>query len=399
MVDSFFGDEDAFGREPFALKSPFSDGGGGGGGGKGGSKKGKGKKGVVKMETLPSASGIRVVPMIAEELKLKTAKIIAAKERKATKGEKVKTDKGVKAEKDEFDMMADTKSGLSDSAKKMKQSKIDFKPKKEVPESKKGNPWSDSDGSEESEDLSGSDIDGDVVDIAPRERARGRRNTANPTTYIVDDSGSAASDSDHGMKNRKDDSSGSEMDTAPVKQISSTRPSNVKKRVLDSSEGEDAAAGKDEFDISDSGSDGGFARKVAAQTKKPPPKKLNKESDLFSGMMAGGGEPKKTAAKKAAAKKPTVAGGAKKPTAVGGAKKLPAPSKKTVAPASKKKHSGSEDDKPAKKAKSVKKSQMDSESGSDFDDGPAPPPREKAGGRSRAPVSYQGLDEESDSDF
>eukprot|EP00092_Neocalanus_flemingeri_P029323 GFUD01031835.1.p1 GENE.GFUD01031835.1~~GFUD01031835.1.p1 ORF type:complete len:361 (+),score=131.37 GFUD01031835.1:1425-2507(+) len=360
MVDSFFGDEDAFGREPFALKSPFSDGGGGGGGGKGGSKKGKGKKGVVKTETLPSASGIRVVPVIAEELKLKTAKIIAAKERKATKGEKVPTEKGVKAEKDEFDMMADTKSGLSDSAKKMKQSKIDFKPKKEVPESKKGNPWSDSDGSEESEDLSGSDIDGAVVD------------------------------SDQGMKNRMDYSSGSEMDTAPVKKIGSTRPSTVKKQVLDSSEGEDAAGDKDEFDISDSSDGGGFARKVAAQTKKPPPKKLNKDSDLFSGMMAGGGEPKKTAAKKAAAKKPTAAGGAKK---------LPAPSKKTVAPARKKNHSGSEDDKPAKKAKSVKKSQVDSESGSDFDDGPAPPPREKAGGRSRAPVSYQGLDEESDSDF
>eukprot|EP00092_Neocalanus_flemingeri_P090671 GFUD01114846.1.p1 GENE.GFUD01114846.1~~GFUD01114846.1.p1 ORF type:complete len:309 (-),score=103.21 GFUD01114846.1:155-1018(-) len=287
--------------------------------------------------------------------------------------------------------MADTKdSGLSDDAKKLKQSKIDFKPKKEVPESKKGNPWSDSDGSEGSVDLSGSDIDGDVVDVAPREKAGGRRNRAKPTTYIVDDSGSAASDSDQGMKNRMDDSSGSEMDTAPSEKISSTKPSNVKKRVLDSSEGEDAVAGKDEFDISDSGSDSGFARKVAAQTKKPPPKKLNKDSDLFSGMMAGGGEPKKTAAKKAAAKKPTAACGAKK---------LPALSKKTVAPARKKNHSGSEDDKPAKKAKSVKKSQVDSESGSDFDDGPAPPPREKAGGRSRAPVSYQGLDEESDSDF
>ena len=131
-------------------------GGGGGGGGKGGAKKGKAKKGAVKMETLPSAAGIRVVPRIAEELKLKTAKIIAAKERKANKGEKVKKEIGVKGEvKDEFDDMAEGKdTGLSESAKKMKQAKLNFKPKKEVSEAKKGNPWSDSDGSE---DLSGTD--------------------------------------------------------------------------------------------------------------------------------------------------------------------------------------------------------------------------------------------------
>jgi len=35
IVDIFFGDEDALGREPLALYTPFSDGGGGGGGGGG----------------------------------------------------------------------------------------------------------------------------------------------------------------------------------------------------------------------------------------------------------------------------------------------------------------------------------------------------------------------------
>merc|ERR1719318_1370403 len=35
MVDIFLGEEDAFGREPLALKRPFSEGGGGGGGGGG----------------------------------------------------------------------------------------------------------------------------------------------------------------------------------------------------------------------------------------------------------------------------------------------------------------------------------------------------------------------------
>ena len=109
------------------------------------------------METLPTASGIRVIPRIAEELKVKTAKAIAAKERKANKGDKIKSEKGVKDEvKDEYDLMADTKEGgLSDSAKKMKQSKLSFKPKKEASEPKKGNPWSDGDGSE---DISGSEM-------------------------------------------------------------------------------------------------------------------------------------------------------------------------------------------------------------------------------------------------
>merc|ERR1712025_1494779 len=75
------------------------------------------------------------------------------------------------------------------------------------------------------------------------------------------------------------------------------------------------------------------------------------------------------------------------------AKKLPAP-KKT---ASKKKTISEDidDEKPAKKPKIMKKKVFSDSP--DFDDIP-PPPREKAGGRSRAPVSYQGLDE-SDSDF
>ena len=111
----------------------------------GGKKKGKAKKGAVKVETLPSAHGIRVEPQIAEELKTKYAKAAAAKERKALKGEKVKKEKNVKEEKDEFDEMAETKTSLSDSGKKLKQSKLGFKPKKEESQPKKPsrNPWSD----------------------------------------------------------------------------------------------------------------------------------------------------------------------------------------------------------------------------------------------------------------
>merc|ERR1719154_164993 len=340
--------------------------------------------------------------MIAEELKVKTAKAIAAKERKANKGEKVKNEKGVKSEvKDEFDMMADTKEGgLSDSAKKMKQAKLNFKPKKEVPEAKKGNPWSDSDGSE---DLSGSDIDGEG-EVAPRERAAGRRAaTTKPTKYALDESESDADLFVDTAKNKLDSSS--EVEVSKPK--AAAKKNQPKKAAIDSSEGEDEneilavdsdsedATAKDEFDVSDSDDGGGFARKISthvSQVKKPPPKKLTKSSDLFTDMMAAGGEAKKVAGKKVASKKPSAA------TA---SKKLPAPSKKSSAATSKKKkHSSSEDERhPTKKSKSTKMSRIDSESGSDFADGAAPPPREKAGGRSRAPVSYQGLDEESDSDF
>merc|ERR1712037_879761 len=71
-------------------------------------KKGKGKpgKGQVKMETLPSAHAIRVAPIIADDLKLKASKAVAAKERKE-KGETRK--KKVKEEHDEFDEMAGDK--------------------------------------------------------------------------------------------------------------------------------------------------------------------------------------------------------------------------------------------------------------------------------------------------
>ena len=210
---------------------------------------------------------------------------------------------------------------------------------------------------------------------------------------LQDESGSAGSDSDifdEVAKNKLDSSS--EVDEVPITKVAANKNTKPKKAVIESSDGEDGnadiridsdsedaidiVATKDDFDVSDS-DDGGFARKIKAQVKsqvkKPPPKKLTKSSDLFTNMMAAGSEPKKTLSKKVSTKKPSAA-------AV--AKKAPAPSKKTsAAPARKKKHSSSADDeKPAKKSKSVKKNNLDSESGSDFADGPAPPPREKAGG-------------------
>ena len=116
-------------------------------------KGGKAKKGAVKVETLPSATGIRIEPLIAEEMKTKAAKAAAAKERKAMKGEKekVKKEKGVKEEKDEFDDMADKKTSLNDSGKKVKQSKLAFKTK----EKPKVNPWSED---EDDDEISGTCI-------------------------------------------------------------------------------------------------------------------------------------------------------------------------------------------------------------------------------------------------
>merc|ERR1711936_1299585 len=64
---------------------------------------------------------------------------------------------------------------------------------------------------------------------------------------------------------------------------------------------------KDEFDVSDSGSDfeGGFAKKISNKASKPPPKKLGTSDDLFDSMMADDDKPSKPApAKKAASKRP-----------------------------------------------------------------------------------------------
>ena len=110
------------------------------------SKKGS-KKGMLKIEALPSASGIRVVPRIPEELKVKAAKISAAKERKAVKEEKVKKLKN--EAKDEFDEMVTKKSELEAGGKK----KVAMmKPSKSKNVVKKGNPFAESD---ESEEMSG----------------------------------------------------------------------------------------------------------------------------------------------------------------------------------------------------------------------------------------------------
>merc|ERR1719300_694775 len=231
-------------------------------------KGGKAKKGAVKVETLPSATGIRIEPLIAEEMK-------------AMKGEKekVKKEKGVKEEKDEFDDMAEKKTSLNDSGKKMKQSKLAFKTK----EKPKVNPWRED---EDDDEISGSD---DADDVAPREKTSSRAATKKPTKYQLDDSGDSGSDDDMFDDKPKKSRAGmiktseSEAEVQPKKSSKKNEPLEVLDLETDSEK-----ENKDEFDVSDS-DDGGLAKKVVTQAKKPPPKKLTKSSDLFSDMMAAGG--------------------------------------------------------------------------------------------------------------
>merc|ERR1719300_1479094 len=304
-------------------------------------KGGKAKKGAVKVETLPSATGIRIEPLIAEEMKTKAAKAAAAKERKAMKGEKekVKKEKGVKEEKDEFDDMADKKTSLNDSGKKMKQSKLAFKTK----EKPKVNPWSE-----------------DEDDVAPREKTSSRAATKKPTKFQLDDSGGSGSDDDMFDDKPKKSRAGmietseSEAEVQPKKSSKKNEPQEV-------------------LDLETDSDDGGLAKKVVTQAKKPPPKKLTKSSDLFSDMVAAGG-------------------GAVKSKPGPASKKLPVP-KKPLGQSQKHKKSESEsDNKPVNKK--PKKVVSDSEDDM-FDAGPPGPPgpRSKTGGRSKQPVKYATFDE------
>ena len=79
-------------------------------------KKGKGGKGA-KIEFRPSAHAIRIDPVIADDLKAKVSKAVAAKERKEKGEVKKKVVKKEEEEMDEFDLMAADK-GLNISLSK-----------------------------------------------------------------------------------------------------------------------------------------------------------------------------------------------------------------------------------------------------------------------------------------
>merc|ERR1712029_986293 len=143
-----------------------------------------------KTEFLPSSHAIRINPVIADDLKVKASKAVAAKERKDKGEDKKKPKKEV--EDDEFDLMAADKGldvslskklGTPKKEKAKKTSKTSPATKKS---DKKKNPWSDSDAS----DVDGSDLSDamDSVEIAPRERAGGKRAAANKAKFKFDES-------------------------------------------------------------------------------------------------------------------------------------------------------------------------------------------------------------------
>merc|ERR1712079_917507 len=147
--------------------------------------------GGLKVEALPSAHAIRVDPVIADDLKAKASKAVAARKGRTRVKIKKKPKKEVD-DVDEFDLMAaDTGLNVSSSKKLGTPTK---EKKKRAPktspvakkEGKKKNPWSDSDGS----DVEGSDLSDamDSVEVAPRERAGGKRAAASKAKFKFDDS-------------------------------------------------------------------------------------------------------------------------------------------------------------------------------------------------------------------
>merc|ERR1711892_1007611 len=308
-----------------------------------GKKGGKGKKGAVKMEVLPSAHAIRIEPRIADDLKVKVAKIAAAKERKAANKDVKKAVKKVKGEdKDEFDDMAKDQSMNGSLTKRVgsaKKGKGGGAGGKKV---KAKNPWSDSD----ADDVSDGDVSDAMEDVpvSPREKAAGgRRAAAAAKKYVEseDEVESEHSDDDDEMYDNegiKEETNGvsadmdqsvedegadegeesaEEIPSPPPKKKPAPAPKAAPKAapkpapVYDDGSDDDEpeevtngnsnGAAKDVFDVSDSGSE--FEVEKAA--KKAPAKKAAKPASDFDDEEESDYEPapKKAPARKSAAKK------------------------------------------------------------------------------------------------
>merc|ERR1711971_2097 len=344
-------------------------------------KKTAGKKGKgIKMEALPSAHAIRVDPVIADDLKAKASKAVAAKERK-DKGEDKpkKVKKEVDEEVDEFDLMASDKALNKSLSQKLGTPTKEKKKRapKTSPGAKKGekkkNPWSDSDASDVDGDLS--DVMDDV-EVAPRERATGgRRAAANKAKFKFDDSGdSDKSDSEEelhdntGVKeadfkgskvsDESDDDSHFIEPTPPKK-----KPAPTKKKIVAKSFDSDSDSDKP------NGNGNGHAMNA--------PKKLTSNDDLFDSMISNGDE--KPAAKKKPVKKKTVSDDD------GSGSDFDSKPKKAAAK------------KAAAKKPPAKKPKYDSDS-EDFNMDDVAPARDRPG-RGKKTVNYGGSDSGSDSDF
>ena len=283
--------------------------------------KGKGSKGI-KVEALPSAHAIRIDPVIADDLKVKASKAVAAKERKDKGEDKKRVKKEEKEEVDEFDLMASEKNvSLSKKIGTPTKEKKKRAPKGSPGEKKKGgktkNPWSDSDAS----DVDDSDLSDamDSVEVAPRERAGGKRAAASKAKFKYDDDsedGSDKSDDEElhdnpGIKESNghhaatvsdgsDDDDSHFIEPTPPKKTAPAKRPPAKKKVLDSDSDDDFPANGN--GVHDDSDDSPIKKKPAA--KKAPAKKLTSSDDLFDSMMSNGD--KKPAPKKKPAKKKIV---------------------------------------------------------------------------------------------
>jgi len=403
-------------------------------------KKGGGpkKKGQTKAEIMPSPMGLRVVPRIADDLKVKAAKAVAAKNRKANKAE-TKVLKSVMDEKDEFDEMADDKNmnkslserlGLSGEkkstagSKKMKQTTLKFE--KSSPKKKSGrNPWSDDDDDDDINDSDDSNLSAKIDSpVIPREKTTSRRAAAATKKYNLEDSEGESDSSDdmfdnEGVTEGKRQTAGKIEDSSDNDDFKPSPPAKTKS-TTNGVNGHSKPAKKkkveeddDPFVVSDSDDESSLTAKLK-KTSKPAAssgqqqRKLLSSDDLFDSMISNDD---KVTAEKPATKKPTKRPiedsdsdsdfGAKKKKPAPKPKAAPKPKKAPSAPKPKKKKldSDSEDERPKTKAKGKSAKVMDSDaSGSDmdFDASDIGPARDRPG-RARKPVTYA-ADDASNSD-
>merc|ERR1712241_1544717 len=280
--------------------------------------KGKGGKGA-KIEFQPSAHAIRIDPVIADDLKAKVSKAVAAKERKEKGEVKKKVVKKEEEEMDEFDLMAADK-GLDISLSK----KLGTPPKKRTAlkkGEKKKNPWEDSEGS----GMSDSDLSDamESAEVAPRERAGGKRAAASKAKFKFGDSESEASDPSDSDEELFDNTGVKEKDIQSGK-VSDASDDDDDSHIISPTPPKKTAAPKprrpvvfnsDSDDEKPNGNGNGIAamngdsdseeekKKKKPAVKKPASKKLTSNDDLFDSMMSNGDKKPAPAPKKKATKK------------------------------------------------------------------------------------------------
>ncbi|XP_064095039.1 DNA topoisomerase 2-alpha-like isoform X2 [Macrobrachium nipponense] len=352
-------------------------------GGKVASGKGKGSKKTAKVETMPSPFGERVVPRIDAELKRKAEKAAAAKE---NRGKKVKKES---VDADDYDDLVSANTGKSLASRlgnspdliikaaKAKKADGPKQPKPKGSPKKKGkNPW-DTDSDDGPDNLS--DIDDDMVEVQPRERAAGRRAAASNVKFKFDDD--------------EDEDSGSDVSLHDNEGIE--EPDMVQQHL---SFADDSVNVQEEVAISDTDSE--LGAKPAKTTSKPANTDKPTASDLFDSMLSGSPSPPKYQPAKSNTLKRTVNDGDSsdyeepKPKKMSSATAFGEDSKQKKRGRPKKPNDEFGDDAPKPKKKSAPKKKVDLDS-SDNED---PKPKKKPGPKKTAAAKKK-INSDSDDDM